>query len=225
MGYTNSSLYTGSIEYHNLTETPTWWVIDISGITIQGNSITPPTGSSAEAMIDSGTTLIYGPASTVEEVYSNIPNAQMIESGDWAGYYQYPCSTSVNLTLSFGGAFWPISNADFQAVQGSGSDANQCIGALAPTEQSAGFPAWIVGDTFLKNVYTVFSYSPAAVGFAALSETAIAENGVNGTPPGDVGSQGGEQHSSGAVAGRLGDPLGVGAWAALLVGLVGCMMS
>ncbi|EIW77777.1 acid protease [Coniophora puteana RWD-64-598 SS2] len=56
MGYTNSSLFTGSIEYHNLTETPTWWVINIS----------------AEAMIDSGTTLIYGPASTVEEVYSII---------------------------------------------------------------------------------------------------------------------------------------------------------
>ena len=34
-----------------------------------------------------------------------------------------------------------------------------------------------------KNVYSVFRYNPASVGFAALSEVAIAENGVNGAAP------------------------------------------
>ena len=34
-----------------------------------------------------------------------------------------------------------------------------------------------------KNVYSVFRYNPASVGFAALSEVAIAQNGVNGAVP------------------------------------------
>jgi hypothetical protein len=34
-----------------------------------------------------------------------------------------------------------------------------------------------------KNVYSVFRYNPPSVGFAALSEVAIAENGVNGAVP------------------------------------------
>lgn len=32
-------------------------------------------------------------------------------------------------------------------------------------------------------MYSVFRYSPASIGFAALSEVAIAENGVNGAAP------------------------------------------
>lgn len=34
-----------------------------------------------------------------------------------------------------------------------------------------------------KNVYSVFRYNPASIGFAALSETAIAQNGVSGAVP------------------------------------------
>lgn len=34
-----------------------------------------------------------------------------------------------------------------------------------------------------KNVYSVFRASPASIGFAALSETAVAMNGATGTVP------------------------------------------
>ncbi|OJA20655.1 hypothetical protein AZE42_13605 [Rhizopogon vesiculosus] len=34
-----------------------------------------------------------------------------------------------------------------------------------------------------KNVYSVFRYNPASVGFANLSSVAIAENGAGGTVP------------------------------------------
>ena len=34
---------------------------------------------------------------------------------------------------------------------------------------SSSIPAWIVGDVFLKNVYTVFQGNPPAVGFAQLA--------------------------------------------------------
>ena len=34
-----------------------------------------------------------------------------------------------------------------------------------------------------KNVYSVYRYQPASVGFAALSQSALSMNGVNGPPP------------------------------------------
>ncbi|KAI6126192.1 hypothetical protein EDD16DRAFT_1516966, partial [Pisolithus croceorrhizus] len=86
-----------------------------------------PTGSSAYAAIDTGTTLVGGPSSAIQNIFAQIPGSQP-GTGSWAGYYSYPCSTEVNVAISFGGPSWS------------------------------------------KNVYSVFSYNPAAVGFAQLSE-------------------------------------------------------
>ena len=40
-----------------------------------------------------------------------------------------------------------------------------------------GNPSWVVGATFLKNVYSVFRYQPAGVGFAELSNAAGGSSG------------------------------------------------
>ncbi|KAI6042053.1 acid protease [Pisolithus marmoratus] len=173
LGYTNNSLYTGSIEYVNLTSQPTFWEVPLTSVTVQGVSI--PVGTDAVAAIDTGTSNIGAPSSVVQAIYEQIPGSEPA-SGTWAGYYQFPCSTSVNVTFSFGESTWVMAPADFSyaAVQGG------CIGAFFETTSSN--PSWVLGDAFLKNVYTVFRYDPPAVGFAALSEVALAENGVNGAP-------------------------------------------
>ena len=77
---------------------------------------------------------------------------------------------------------WPISNADFLLMQVSGSS---CVGGFFALDTSGtSAPPWIVGDTFLKNVYSVFrASSPAAVGFATLSSEALAMNGKLGSAP------------------------------------------
>lgn len=85
-----------------------------------------------------------------------------------------------------GGKTWSISPADFNL--GHLSDATRCLGAffslagdvtapLTPPNPAnvtanaqPATPEWIIGDSFLKNVYTIFSYkNPTAVGFAQLS--------------------------------------------------------
>lgn len=38
-------------------------------------------------------------------------------------------------------------------------------------------PSWVVGATFLKNVYSIFRYQPAAIGFAELSSAAGGSSG------------------------------------------------
>jgi len=144
-------------------------------LTVQGNSITLPSGKDSYAAIDTGTTLIGGPQDTIAAIYASIPGSEPA-SGDYEGYYSYPCDTNVNVTMSFGGRSWSVSSADFVMTKVSG---NTCIGGFFATEST---PAWIVGDTFLKNVYSVFRYNPPSVGFADLSETALAMNAWGYSP-------------------------------------------
>ncbi|KAG2065643.1 acid protease [Suillus decipiens] len=177
MGYTNSSLYTGSIDYIDIPGTPSYWYIPLTTLTVQGNSISITSGTTAA--IDTGTTNIGGPASSIEAIYAQIPNSQPA-TGEWEGYYSYPCSTTVNVEVSFGGATWSISPTDFAITQISSTE---CIGAFFEVSTGTGAPSWIFGDAFLKNVYSVFRYNPPSVGFANLSSIAIAENGAGGTVP------------------------------------------
>ncbi|KAF8141970.1 acid protease [Boletus edulis] len=180
MGFLNSSLYTGSIDYQNLATTPSFWILSLAKLTVQGNSVSLPSGSASYAAIDTGTTLVGGPSNVIQNMFAQIPGSQP-GTGDWQGFWTYPCNTKVNVAMSFGGPSWPVSPADFQLTQ---IDSNTCVGAFFESHISVGgAPNWIVGDTFLKNVFSVFRYSPPSVGFAALSETATSMNGVNGPPP------------------------------------------
>ncbi|KAG1741270.1 aspartic peptidase domain-containing protein [Suillus lakei] len=178
MGFVDSSLYTGIIDYQALPVTPSYWILPMTSLTVQGNSVTIPSGSSSYSAIDTGTTLVGGPSSAIQNIFAQIPGSQP-GAGSWQGYWTYPCSTAVNVAISFGGPSWPISPADFQLVKLSES---QCVGAFFELSSSTAL-GWVIGDTFLKNVYSVFRYNPAAVGFAALSNTALAMNGVNAPAP------------------------------------------
>ena len=91
------------------------------------------------------------------------------------------CNAQVNVTLKFGSSniAWAISPEDI-IVQQVG---DTCIGGFFAIDTSGtSAPPWIVGDVFLKNVYSVFRANPAAVGFATLSSEA---NGLSalGNPP------------------------------------------
>jgi len=102
-GYTNSSLYTGSIEYIDIPGTPSYWYLPLDcmsltvthknslihfclALSVQGNSITISSGTTA--VIDTGTTNIAGPSSAIQAIYAQIPNSQPA-TGEWAGYYSY----------------------------------------------------------------------------------------------------------------------------------------
>ncbi|RDX53986.1 acid protease [Lentinus brumalis] len=138
-GAVNTSLYeyTGDIHYQHIPEATgsrTW--------------LAPPC-----------TTLVGCPVDSISALYAQIPGSETL-TGNSAGYYTYPCGTNVTVTMKFGdhSISWPISNADLLLMQVS---VNSCVGTfvqLATSGMSA--PPWIIGDTFLKNVYSVFRVSP-----------------------------------------------------------------
>ncbi|KAG0145715.1 hypothetical protein CROQUDRAFT_658385 [Cronartium quercuum f. sp. fusiforme G11] len=170
LGGPNTTLYTGNINYISL-KAQTYWLVALDNVMINGQAISN-SGSDAVA-IDTGTSLIGAPTSIVQAIYSNITGSSPA-TGSYKGYYEFPCSSAPSLSLTFGGISYSIAPDDFNVgtVDESGK---MCLGAIFAVESATSSstttsltPAWIVGDSFLKNVYTVFraSPSPAAVGFA-----------------------------------------------------------
>lgn len=166
-GELDSSVYTGDVTYVSIADSKqAYWNIPIGGITSQGTAV--GLGSSVNAAIDTGTTLIGGPSSIVAAIYAAIPGSQAM-TGSYAGYYEYPCSTKISLKMTFGTFTVEITEADFN-IGSFGVDGTMCIGGVyVQSLSSTSAIQWIVGDTMLKNVYSVYRYSPAAVGFAKLA--------------------------------------------------------
>lgn len=184
LGAVNTSLFTGSIDFQPIPGGQgTYWIQELTGLTANGNAVTLPAGAGSYAAIDTGTTLVIGPSAAIAGLYAQIPGSQAL-TGQNAGYYAYPCNSPTNVTLRFGASTlsWPVSSADFVFQQRGAT----CVGAFIAmdTVTGSGVPPWIVGDTFLKNVYSVYSAStPPSVGFAQLSQAALAMNGKNGLAP------------------------------------------
>ncbi|OSX65756.1 hypothetical protein POSPLADRAFT_1177255 [Postia placenta MAD-698-R-SB12] len=185
LGGTNASLYEGAIDWQGIPGgKATYWLQELTGLTMQGNEVALPLGPASYAAIDTGTTLVAGPEDAIAALYDQIPGSAP-GTGDLSSFYTYPCSTDISLTLRFGNSNvdWPVSAGDF-AFATTSEDGETCLGAFVATDTTGTTaPPWILGDTFLKNVYSVFRYSPPSVGFAQLSREALAMNGVNGPPP------------------------------------------
>ena len=105
LGGTNSAHYSGSIEYHDVDQSTVFW--QITGAKALVGSTTAVSGF--ETIIDSGTTIMYGPPSAVKTFYSKISGSGVYDSSE--GYYYYPCSSPPSVSFSWGGKSWAISSA------------------------------------------------------------------------------------------------------------------
>ncbi|WVQ93000.1 hypothetical protein IAU59_000063 [Kwoniella sp. CBS 9459] len=227
LGGTNTSQYTGSINYIDIAEADLdYWRIPVEVLNVQGSAITitSTSGYSPQAAIDTGTTLIGVPSSVAQSIYSQIPNSEALSaSSGYDGYYQYPCDTATNVTIQFGGLSYAISNADMNLGSFT-RDSSMCTGAFFEMDLSSASPIqWIVGASFLKNVYSTFRYSPPAIGFAQLANgmsTITNGTSTSSTPGGGTSGSGGSGSSgssNGSPVGALATPsLGLGMGVMLL---------
>ncbi|VDC07594.1 unnamed protein product [Peniophora sp. CBMAI 1063] len=195
LGGTNSTLFQGDIDFNDFPSgsQPSYWLQTVSQLTLNGNTVDIGSASSNLAAIDTGTTLLGGPTQAVEAFWSQVSGSRSLSNGMWA----FPCDADLSVTISFGGKSWPLKSED---INFGNIGQGYCQGAIFDVTQGAttnqNTPSWIVGDTFLKNVYSVFRASPGpAVGFAELSGSASA-----GTPGGQSNTNSNGGNSSGAVA-------------------------
>lgn len=98
--------------------------------------------SNFQTIIDSGTTIIYGPPSQVKTFYQSIPGSKVYDSTN--GFYSFPCSSvPSNVSFSWGGKKWTISAANFNFGRVSSTT---CIGAIAGQDLGLGTNTWLLGD-------------------------------------------------------------------------------
>lgn len=181
--------------------------------------------SQPSTAIDTGTTLIAAPEAAIEAIYAAIPNSQPMSGSGNQGLWSFPCDTNLNVSMQYGGLSYQISTADMNLGRFS-SSSDMCTGAFFQMDMSSQSPiSWIVGASFLKNVYSVFRYEPTAIGFAALSgQSDSVSNGTN-TPTtggGTIGGGGSSGSSSGNGAGR--SAAGLAGLALAVVGSVAAVL-
>ncbi|KAF8548460.1 acid protease [Imleria badia] len=148
IGGVDASLYTGPFTYTPVTYQG-FWQINVDSINANGQAIS----TNVSAIVDTGTTLILGDAEIVGQFYSAI-NATDVGGG----YY------TRNITIQ--GKPFAISAETFN-LGSYNSSGDSCMGAIVATGSLGNM--WILGDVFMRNVYTVFDVGGLQVGFADLA--------------------------------------------------------
>ena len=151
-GSTNSDKYTGDITYTSVSSSDGDWAIPIDDMAYGGSKAQ---AGGVKSYIDTGTSFIFGPADLVKKVHSVIPGS---ESSDGLTY-TVPCDSNKPLTLTFSGVDFTISPTDWVSPKDS---SGKCTSNVYGHEVVTG--AWLLGDTFLKNVYAVFDKDQKRIG-------------------------------------------------------------
>ncbi|KAH7907902.1 aspartic peptidase domain-containing protein [Hygrophoropsis aurantiaca] len=166
LGGHNPALYQGDFTYVPVTKEASlagYWEVDLDMVSANGASVL----TKLDSIIDTGTTLIIGDTENVGKFYHAI-GGQNATTTAGPGFYTFPCDKDPGVSLTFGGKSWAISADSFNLGPVSSGSAD-CVGGISAQPDLDGSAFWIVGDVFLRNVYTVFDVGTREVGFAALS--------------------------------------------------------
>lgn len=152
-GAPNPDRYSGNLSYTN-TETDIHWVIPLDDAGVDGSFFG---FSGRTAMIDTGNSFIHIPPADAEKLLSSFGLVERTHN-----FFAIPCSSTRPIQMVFSGVPYNISYQDYLLEPGS-SAGDTCLTTIMAG--SDGETQWVLGDTFLKNVYTVFDFDNKRVGF------------------------------------------------------------
>ncbi|PHH63130.1 hypothetical protein CDD81_6281 [Ophiocordyceps australis] len=167
-GSTDSKKFTGDISYTPVESSDGDWSIKLDDVAYDGNKAQV---GGVLSYIDTGTSFIFGPPDMVKKLHSVIPGAESSNEQT----YHVPCDSNKSLTFTFSGVDYQVPAKDWISPK---NVAGKCTSNIYGHEVAKG--AWLLGDTFLKNVYTVFDRDEKRVGFANLA-TSEPESGATGS--------------------------------------------
>ncbi|KAM8754210.1 pepsin A-like [Acanthopagrus schlegelii] len=152
-GGTDSNHYTGQINWIPLSSA-TYWQINMDSVTINGQTVACSGG--CQAIIDTGTSLIVGPTSDINNMNSWV-GASTNEYGEATVNCQNIQSMpDVTFTLN-GYAF---------TVPASAYVSQSSYGCMTGFGQGGSQQLWILGDVFIREYYAVFNAQGQSVGLA-----------------------------------------------------------
>ncbi|XP_078424030.1 nothepsin isoform X2 [Cetorhinus maximus] len=157
LGGIDHSRYTGPINWVDVSQKG-YWQIEIQNITFQDTIICR---SGCSAIVDTGTSLIAGPYTSLRHMFPDDSQTQLSRGELMVECKKIPMLP--NLTFTIGGVEYTLEAEDYikkkeQAV---------CLyGFQAINIYSSKGPLWILGDVFLAKFYTIFDRGNDRVGFA-----------------------------------------------------------
>lgn len=151
-GSPDEDRYEGDMMYTDVGSDDGNWAIELDDAAYDGKSADV---GGVLAYIDTGTTFIFGPEDLVKSFHGVIPDA---ESSDGTSY-KVPCDSDKALTFSFSGVDFEVSPKDW--ISPPNSDGS-CTSNIYGQEVVKG--SWLMGSTFIKNVYTVFDKDKKRIG-------------------------------------------------------------
>lgn len=162
IGEPDPDYYQGDITWHSLQSLETGGPVDFyyniafDGIAVNSDSIplTCQYQGNCRAIVDSGTSLIVGPANDV----ASIQNALNINP-DCSNLDEQP-----DLVFTIDGTKYTVPPEFYVVKQVDWWGQEQCTAGLAPGNQDF----WIFGDAYMRGFYVVFNKTDSQIAFAKL---------------------------------------------------------
>jgi hypothetical protein len=170
LGEVNKGRFSGDLNYLDVIDNDTgFWEISIENAGVDGKAL-DITGKSA--IIDTGTSFILMPEPDAVKIHSQIQGYK--QDGET---FSVPCDTTSVIQFSFNKQVYNISTADWR---GGKLDSGLCRSNIIG-RQTFKDSQWLVGDVFLKNVYSVYDFDNKRVGLGVQSvETASSPSSSGG---------------------------------------------
>ncbi|KAF3097879.1 hypothetical protein TWF569_011461 [Orbilia oligospora] len=145
-----------ALKYYDVNTTTSLWSIRLSDVVLDGQNANFQEGRNV--IIDTGTALILIPPEDALKLHQFIPGTK--SNGET---FYIPCSTDISLQFQFGNDAYQLSGKDYV---GDPIDAQKelCL-SLIVGRSVVRDGAWLIGDVFLRNVYSVFDMENGKIGF------------------------------------------------------------
>lgn len=136
-----------------------YWSVALTGLYVSNEPVAPGVNM---AIIDSGTSFIYGPSSAVQSLLHSIHSVgRCSEIGGMllcTCTWYYPKRRYPTLTFVLGGERFEVSPEMYLL-----EDGGQCLVMISGLGAGAEF--WILGDVFMREYYTIFDMDKSRIGF------------------------------------------------------------
>lgn len=156
-GAADDSRFSGDLSYTASVSSDGLWEIPAEDVVIDGQAV-GLTGKTA--IIDTGTSYILMPPDDAKALHAKLPGSS--NNGE---KFTIPCDTKLPIQFTFSGIKYDVSPKDF--VGKPDKEGRTCASNIIG-HQSFGPNTWLLGDVFLKNVYTVFDFDTDRIGMPTI---------------------------------------------------------
>lgn len=167
-GAADTSKFMGDLSYTSSISIDGMWEIPADRVGVDGQDV-GLVGKTA--IIDTGTSYILMPLADAAAVH-----AKLTGSSNLGESFYVPCDITLPIQFTFSGVIYNVLPKDY--VGKPDKTGKKCASNIVG-HQSFGKDTWLLGDVFLKNVYTVFDFDKDRIGFGIKAADA---SGTAATP-------------------------------------------